>query len=613
MVATPKIHKVGINLNGLDLIRPKLTNTALSGTGELGFDTSTNYIKYSVSGNERTIGGSGTHALKLNEFKEPDGNIFMNGNKLTGLADGTNPQDAVTKAQLDNVSAGLDPKGSCRVSTVSDIGATYNPTGGTAGSGAFTSAPTTIDGITLANDNRILVRFQTDAKQNGIFRVVSSGNWERATDHDGTPSSEVSGGNYTFIEVGTTYGGTGWTLQGDGILTLNTDNLVWTQFFGASVYIGGSGMVLSGNTFNVQSANTGIIANTDNIELNLATTSGLVISSGLAIDDTVAGNGLTISSKILEVGAGDGITVNANDVALASSVAGSGLTYTTGVLDIGTANTGIVVNTNNVELNLASTSGLVISSGLALDDNIAGSGLAISGKVLSVGAGDGITVNANDVTLANTVAGNGLTYTAGVLDVVSSNSGIAINANNLALTLATDSGLAIISGLKIVADTTGGVNLGTVIDVNANGIAVKIDDTTIGTNGSNRLFVKNNSISETQLTTSVAGNGLTGGNGTALAVGAGTGITVNANDVAINTTVVARKFIDTTTVTGDDVTTDFVITHGLGNQFVVVSVIDESSLEDVVCDIERTSTNTSTVKFAVAPATGEDYTVVIVG
>jgi hypothetical protein len=74
----------------------------------------------------------------------------------------------------------------------------------------------------------------------------------------------------------------------------------------------------------------------------------------LDLADAVAGAGLVISSKILAVGAGNGITVNANDVALASSAAGAGLTYSSGVLAVGAGN-GITVNADDVALTTPGT------------------------------------------------------------------------------------------------------------------------------------------------------------------------------------------------------------------------------------------------------------------
>jgi len=73
------------------------------------------------------------------------------------------------------------------------------------------------------------------------------------------------------------------------------------------------------------------------------------------IEGVTAGSGLTgggtTGTVSLNVGAGDGITVNADDVALASSVAGDGLTFTNGVVDV-VGGTGITVAADNVSVNM---------------------------------------------------------------------------------------------------------------------------------------------------------------------------------------------------------------------------------------------------------------------
>lgn len=107
------------------------------------------------------------------------------------------------------------------------------------------------------------------------------------------------------------------------------------------------------------------------------------------------------------------------------------------------------------------------------------------------------------------------------------------------------------SAITVAADSTGGANLATVVNVSANGVAVAIDDSTIGENVSNQLEVKDGGIAEAKIAgtavtaaklgSDVAGNGLTGGNGSALAVqsdstgGANlaTVVNVSANGVAI--------------------------------------------------------------------------------
>jgi hypothetical protein len=94
-----------------------------------------------------------------------------------------------------------------------------------------------------------------------------------------------------------------------------------------------------------------------------------------------------------------------------------------------------------------------------------------------------------------------------------------------------------------------------------------------------------------------AGDGLTK-SGNTLNVVAGTGIVVNSDDVAIDTEVVARKvvFTDiTATVTSSPVT--LTLTHGLDNRDVAVDVYDDSSYDDVVCDVVRTTANAVELTF----------------
>jgi len=158
--------------------------------------------------------------------------------------------------------------------------------------------------------------------------------------------------------------------------------------------------------------------------------------------------------------------------------------------------------------------------------SVAGAGLTYAaGGTLAVGAGTGVTVNANDVQLStvtaetffgnftastaapsaragSSVAGAGLTYTAGGTLAVGAGTGVTVNANDIAVTTP-------------LSDGDKGH-----ITVSNNGATFTIDAGAVGT---------------VELSATVAGAGLTGGGGTALAVGAGTGITVNANDVEVTT------------------------------------------------------------------------------
>jgi hypothetical protein len=97
---------------------------------------------------------------------------------------------------------------------------------------------------------------------------------------------------------------------------------------------------------------------------------------------------------------------------------------------------------------------------------------------------------------------------------------------------------------------------------------------------------------------------------TDLAVGAGLGISVLTNTVAIDTAVVVRKY---GADVGDGSATSYTITHNLGTRDVQVTVYDNSSpYAEVICDVNHATTNTITLLFSVAP-TSNQYRVVVQG
>ena len=121
----------------------------------------------------------------------------------------------------------------------------------------------------------------------------------------------------------------------------------------------------------------------------------------------------------------------------------------------------------------------------------AGAGLSFSGNTLNVGdAARGVQVNADDLEIdASEIASTGLEQ----------------STNSWQLRLATQgNGIAGGNGstLSVQSDTTGGANLGSVIDVNSNGVAIRVDDSTIeddGNGGTARLRVATGGIGENEL------------------------------------------------------------------------------------------------------------------
>jgi hypothetical protein len=161
------------------------------------------------------------------------GILNTGGNQIVGLPAPTIGSHAANKSYVDGISAGLDPKESVRAATLVP---------GTLASD-FANGDT-IDGIVLVTGDRILIKNQASAIENGIYTVNAVGAPTRAADQDGSPAPEVSGGNFTFIETGT-QASTGWVVVFNGILTVGFDAMNWTQFSEAGT---GSFLPLAGGS-----------------------------------------------------------------------------------------------------------------------------------------------------------------------------------------------------------------------------------------------------------------------------------------------------------------------------------------------------------------------------
>tara|TARA_S200002703_G_C3797674_1_gene246360 strand:+ start:969 stop:2540 length:1572 start_codon:yes stop_codon:yes gene_type:complete len=199
--------------------------------------------------------------------------VDMGGNRVTNIGTPSQSTDAVTKAYVDSVKQALDVKDSVRVASESNLSATYN--NGTGGVGATLTADSngavSIDSTSLALNNRVLVKAQTDGTENGIYKVTTVGDVSnpfvltRTTDADS--SSEVTGGMFTFVEEGSN-ADAGFVLSNiTGSATLGTSSLTFTQFSGAGSVTAGNGLAKSGNTLSVNVDDTTIEINSDTLRL----------------------------------------------------------------------------------------------------------------------------------------------------------------------------------------------------------------------------------------------------------------------------------------------------------------------------------------------------------
>jgi len=205
------------------------------------------------------------------------------------VATPTDPAHAATKGYVDAARAGLDVKDSVRAATTDPINLSTDLEDGD-----------TIDGVTLATGDRVLVKNQSTGSENGIYVVAASGAPSRATDFDA--DAEVTPGAFTFVEEGDTNADSGWVLTTDGSITVGTTALTFAQFSGAGQIEAGDGLTKSGNTINV-------VGTTDRISVG---------ANSVDIANTYAGQ-----SSITTVGTVSSGTWEATDVGVAHGGTGA--------------------------------------------------------------------------------------------------------------------------------------------------------------------------------------------------------------------------------------------------------------------------------------------------
>ena len=285
--------------------------TAIAGVTELTVDN------LNVNGN--TIATTNTNG---NLVLDPNGTgtIDVSSARITSLATPTQTTDAATKAYVDAQLQGLDVKNSVRVATTAN---------GTLSS-AFANN-STVDGITLATGDRILLKDQSTGSQNGIYTVNSSGAPTRATDFDA--DSEVTGGTFFFVEEGTVNADNGFVMTNDGTVTVGSTALVFTQFSGAGQVTAGSALTKSGNTLNVAVDDSSIEVSSDALRVKASGITNAMLAGSIDLTAKVTGalpvgNGGTGLSSIAK-----GSVLVANSANTLSALDGGGsndgiLTYT---------------------------------------------------------------------------------------------------------------------------------------------------------------------------------------------------------------------------------------------------------------------------------------------
>ena len=361
---------------GTSSLNPGETTLSLAGLEQLDVDN------IRIDGNEiSSTDANGTISINPNGT----GHVSVNSANIQDVADPVNDTDAANKRYVDAVAEGLHvhaPAHAYVADTLASItGGTVTYNNGTSGVGATLTLGTALDlaGGDLDGDtditlgDRIIVAGESNDAHNGVYVVTSTTVLTRADDFD-TPT-EMAGGDFIFVTHGNTYGDTGWVMT-EAVSTVGTDPVYFMQFSGAGTYTAGEGLTLNGTVF----------------DINLATNSGLVISSDeLQVDSSIAGDGLSFANGVIDVNVkANELAINNDTLEIADTYVGQTSITTLGTITAGTWNATVV------------------------DPVYGGTGVNNGASTITL-AGNLVTSGANSLTLTTTSTTNVTLPTTGTL------------------------------------------------------------------------------------------------------------------------------------------------------------------------------------------------------
>ena len=237
---------------------------------------------------------TGVQANRLDQMAAPTGSVSLNSQTITNLADPVNSSDAATKSFVEATAQGLDVKDSCVAATTANITISTALNNGD-----------TLDGVSLSTNDRVLVKDQSTASENGIYVVGASP--ARADD---LATGADAAGFFTFVEQGTVNADNGFVCTSNkGSAVVGTNNLTIAQFSGAGQITAGDGLDKSGNTLSLDlKSNGGLVIESTELAIDLAASS---ITGTLPVTKLTS-----LTSTVSELNVLDGITATTTELNL---------------------------------------------------------------------------------------------------------------------------------------------------------------------------------------------------------------------------------------------------------------------------------------------------------